>query len=65
MIQFEPVINLGTLIQAVVFIGTVMIAYSRFVARMVKLETKVNLMWAAMARKWGAAFDDDEKFFGS
>jgi hypothetical protein len=65
VIQFEPTISLGALLQAVLFVGTVAVAYSRFVARMIKLETKVNLMWSAMSRKWGKAFDDDEKFFGS
>lgn len=65
VITFEPTISFGTIVQIVVFIGTVAIAYAKFVTRMTKLEMKVNLMWTVFGRKLGIPPDPepDTTFF--
>ena len=60
--KFEPVVTLGTLVEIVSVVVTVMIAYTKFVARMTKLETKMNILWSAFQRKIGPSGDDSEFF---
>ena len=64
-VTFEPTISLGTIIQAVVFVVTVAVAYARFVARMTRLETKLNILWGVFARKVGFDIEggDTDRFF--
>lgn len=59
--KFEPIITLGTLVQAAVFIVTIAIGYSKFVSRMAKLEAKVNMMWTAFSAKF--IVKDQQRFF--
>lgn len=65
-VQFEPTITLGAVIQIVTFTAAGVFAYTRFVARMTRMESKINIMWSVFVKRWNSTRDpeDHEDFFG-
>ena len=63
-LQFEPTVSLGAILTIVSFVVTVLVAYTRFVARITKLETKLNIMWSAFRQRWSLGKDDEDAFNG-
>lgn len=52
--RIEPNISYGTILQTIVFLVSLGIAYGRFVQRMTVLETKLNILWGIFVTRLGA-----------
>lgn len=63
MIAFDATINLGTVLSAVAIVSTMIGSYNRFIRRLERMETKVNVLWTELQRTRGAD-PRIQQFFG-
>ena len=53
MIHYDPTISLGTLINLLALVVTVLALYAKVIAKITSLETKVDALWMAYVQRRG------------
>lgn len=64
MIQFDPSISLGNLVQIVVLIGGLFIGYTKFVKRLTVFEMRLQILWAQWKKDHGVNGGLDDTRYG-